>query len=93
MKDAVPYIFWGGIMLVLLMLFLPKLWAGEVYMQLYQEKEATANIRLLSRDARMTEEECIKQKARVEAPFDAGGGYTMPSRYSVDCIPVEYLDD
>lgn len=93
MKDAVPYIFWGGIMLVLLMLFLPELWAGEVYMQLYQQKEATANTRLLTRDSRMTKEECIEQKAKVEAPLNAGGGYTIPSGYIVDCIPVEYLDD
>ncbi len=67
--------------------------AGDVYMQLYSEKVARAPVRSLSRDARMTLEECRQHKTRVEKPLSAGGGYSIPSGWKVECVPVEYLDD
>ena len=79
-------------MFVLVMIWYPDVWGKDVYMQLYKGKEATAPVRTLHRDARMTEEECLANKARVEKPLSVGGGYSIPSGYTVDCIPVEYLD-
>ena len=67
-------------------------YAGDVYMQLYKDREAQAPVRTLTSDARMTMEECLEHKARVEKHLSAGGGYSIPSGYTVDCIPVEYLD-
>ena len=67
--------------------------SNEVYMQLFTEKQARAPVRTLFKDSRMTLEECQKQKAKVEAPLNAGGGYSIPSGWVVECIPVEYLDD
>lgn len=92
MKDKVPYIFWGLVLFVLALLFLPELWASDVYMQLYKDREATAPVRTLHRDARMPLEECLEHKARVEKPLSAGGNYSIPSGYTVECVPVEYLD-
>lgn len=66
--------------------------ADEVYMQLYSPAEHSAPVRGLSMDARMTIEECEEQKKKVEAPLSVGG-YSTPSGWVVDCIPVGYLDD
>ncbi len=67
--------------------------AGDVYMQLYSDKEYRSSVRTLSRDARMTLEECRQQKTKVEKPLSAGGSYAIPSGWKVVCVPVEYLDD
>lgn len=67
--------------------------AGDVYMQMFSEKEARGPVRSLSKDARMSLEECQENKRRVEKPLSAGGGYSIPSGWKVECVPVEYLDD
>ena len=87
-----PFIFAIVTMFVLAMIWYPDVWGKDVYMQLYSDQEYRASIRSLSRDARMTEEECLANKARVEKPLSVGGGYSIPSGYKVDCLPVEYLD-
>ena len=79
-------------MFVLVMIWYPDAWGGDVYMQLYKDKEAQSPVRTLTRDARMTEAECLSNKARIEKPLSVGGGYSIPSGYTVDCVPVEYLD-
>ena len=89
---ATTEIIWAAIFFVLVMHALPTAWAGDVYMQLYNDQEYRSSVRSLSRDARMTEEECLANKARIEKPLSAGGGYSIPSGYKVDCLPVEYLD-
>lgn len=81
------------ITVVMAIAYVPSCDADEVYMQLLSPKAAVSSVRTLSTDSRMTVEECLEQKERVEAPLSTGGGYSVPSGWVVECIPVDYLDD
>lgn len=74
------------------LIFFRSCQAEDVYMQLLSPEEVSSSVRALTKDARMTEEQCLEQKEKVEAPLNTGH-YSISSGWRVECIPVDYLDD